>query len=61
MRANMIRRCAWCGKDMGEKEPLDDQRVTHGICQECLKKELREDSLSGNWFAKGTKFVKPEE
>ena len=25
---------------MGEKEPLDDKSVTHGICQDCYIKEL---------------------
>ena len=36
----MIIRCAWCGKDEGEKEPLDDPRVSHTICHECHKKEM---------------------
>ena len=31
----MIRLCSWCQKIMGEKEPLDDRQVTHGICPEC--------------------------
>jgi hypothetical protein len=31
----MKRYCAWCRLDMGRKEPLDDPRVTHGICQAC--------------------------
>ncbi len=30
--------CAWCGKDMGEKKPLKDKSVTHGMCEECLDK-----------------------
>ena len=33
----MIIQCAWCGEEMGEKEPLDDPRITHGICEGCLK------------------------
>jgi len=33
----MRRICAWCGKDMGET-PGDG--LTHGICPECLAKEL---------------------
>lgn len=40
----MIRLCAWCQVIMGQKEPLDDKQVTHGICPECqeeLKEELR--------------------
>lgn len=28
--------CAWCGKDMGEKEPLVEPGPTHGICDDCL-------------------------
>jgi hypothetical protein len=38
---DMKRKCGWCGKDMGEKEPLDDPRETHGMCAECLWDNLR--------------------
>ena len=31
----MLIRCAWCGKDMGEKEPLDNLETTHGMCNVC--------------------------
>ena len=31
----MIRICAWCKRPMGEKEPLDDKRITHGMCEKC--------------------------
>lgn len=38
----MIRRCAWCGADMGTTP--DDQHpedaVTHGICDDCEEREL---------------------
>lgn len=34
--------CSWCGKDMGEKEPLENKIITHGMCDECLNK-LREE------------------
>ena len=34
----MFRVCAWCGKGMGEKAPLEDKSVTHTICKECTKK-----------------------
>ena len=27
--------CSYCRKEMGEKEPLDDHRISHGMCQEC--------------------------
>ena len=30
--------CAWCGKDMGEKEARGAEGVTHSICKECLAK-----------------------
>ena len=28
--------CAWCGKDMGEKNGKGVEGVSHGLCQECL-------------------------
>jgi hypothetical protein len=28
-------RCAWCGADLGEKEPLEDHRFSHGMCEAC--------------------------
>jgi hypothetical protein len=33
--------CAWCGKDMGEREPLEDKSLTHGICRPCQEREFR--------------------
>lgn len=39
----MFRVCAWCGKDMGEKEPLEDKSVTHGMCEKCLKEVTNHD------------------
>ena len=33
----MIRQCAWCNKNMGEVEPLEDKRITHGICPDCYE------------------------
>ncbi len=44
----MLIRCAWCKTDMGEKEPLEDSGVTHGICDECLqvfRNELKEEEV----------------
>jgi hypothetical protein len=32
--------CAWCKKDLGEKPPLDDKSITHGMCKECFDKEM---------------------
>lgn len=28
--------CSYCRGDLGEKEPLEDLSVTHGMCEECL-------------------------
>ena len=33
----MERFCAWCGKYMGKKPPLDDKTATHGMCESCYK------------------------
>lgn len=35
-------KCAWCGKDMGEKPPLDDDSTTHGMCEDCFKKTMED-------------------
>ncbi len=38
-------KCAWCGKDLGEKPPYGgrdgkyDKMVTHGMCDDCLQKQ----------------------
>lgn len=37
---NLVRVCAKCGKNMGEKPPLDDKSQTHGYCDACLKFEM---------------------
>jgi len=34
--------CAWCGKDLGEKEPYDDKETTHGMCENCSQKMTNE-------------------
>ncbi len=36
--------CAWCGKDLGVKEPVSDD-VTHGICEDCAEKLLKGEVL----------------
>lgn len=33
--------CAWCGKVMGEKEGKGVSGVSHSICDECTKGELK--------------------
>ena len=30
--------CAWCGKDMGEKDGRGVEGVTHGQCKQCFTK-----------------------
>ena len=32
----MIVKCAWCGKVLGEKPPIQDLTHTDGICDQCL-------------------------
>ena len=38
----MIRICCDCKKVLGEKEPLEDERITHGYCPECLEHTMKE-------------------
>jgi hypothetical protein len=32
----MIRVCYLCKRVYGEKEPLDDRRISHGLCDPCV-------------------------
>ena len=34
--------CSYCGKDLGEKEPIDDKNTSHGICLDCIPKVEKE-------------------
>ena len=34
--------CAWCKKAMEEKPPLDDDRISHSICQQCKEDVLKD-------------------
>lgn len=34
--------CAWCGKFIGSKPPLDDLGISHGICPACFDALERE-------------------
>jgi len=34
----MIVVCAWCSRLIGEKPPLAQRVITHGICEECRQK-----------------------
>jgi hypothetical protein len=38
---DLKRVCAWCGKDMGTK-PSAETGTTHGMCPDCLKKQMGE-------------------
>lgn len=40
----MIIICAWCKREMGEIPPLDDNRISHGICPECGRELERAES-----------------
>lgn len=33
--------CAWCKEVIGRIQKFDDNFISHGICQECLKEYLR--------------------
>ncbi|MDO8575059.1 MAG: hypothetical protein Q7R61_02175 [bacterium] len=32
--------CAWCKKEMGEKEGIEGGKTSHGICPDCKAKVL---------------------
>jgi phage FluMu protein Com len=34
----MTIRCAWCGKLLGFKAPLNNNKISHGICPACADK-----------------------
>ncbi len=29
--------CSYCRADLGERDPLEDERVTHGMCDDCAR------------------------
>ena len=33
--------CAWCGKDMGEKDGQGAEGISHGMCDKCYTKQRR--------------------
>lgn len=37
-QGEIIRICAWCGKEMGRKPGLGKSGESHGICPECRQK-----------------------
>lgn len=38
----MMSICAWCTLSLGMKEPLEDLSATHGICDKCAVRVLKE-------------------
>jgi hypothetical protein len=40
----MVTVCAWCQRYMGSKEPLHDPAVSHGICDECMRRDTLDDA-----------------
>lgn len=36
----MYIKCSWCGKDCGEKKPLEDKGTTNTMCDTCLNIHL---------------------
>jgi hypothetical protein len=36
----MTRKCAWCGRILGQTTPLEDPKTTHTICPGCAAKWL---------------------
>jgi hypothetical protein len=41
----MIRQCFMCLQVYGVKPPLEDHRVSHGLCDACYPKLLKEAGL----------------
>jgi len=40
----MVTVCGWCQKYMGSMEPLQETRISHGICDECIERDSLEDT-----------------
>ena len=43
--------CSWCNKALGEKAPLSDRSITHGMCENCRRKV--EGEAAAYWQKKG--------
>ena len=39
--------CLECHRELGEKAPFDDPRVTHTICPECIEKRCNDSGKGG--------------
>jgi hypothetical protein len=40
----MVTVCAWCQKYMGSMEPLQETRISHGICGDCAERDSLDDA-----------------
>jgi len=40
-KTKMLVYCAWCGKFLREIDGKGQTGASHGICEECLKKEVQ--------------------
>lgn len=54
----MIVMCSYCKRRIGEKEPLEDKRLTHGICGECFVKETIFEEVRAYFAKHKTKISK---
>ncbi len=36
----MIQKCYSCGDIYGEKEPFEDESISHGLCESCFPQEM---------------------
>ena len=32
--------CCYCKKDLGDKAPFEDTRISHGACKKCVDRQL---------------------
>lgn len=51
----MKRICAWCKKKLPDVEPLEDETISHGMCEECGKR-IKEETKE---LKEGTGFIQP--
>ena len=54
----MIRKCAWCGQEIGACPPFDKTDVTHGMCRRCAEEVFPETNTE---FFPDAPGPKPEE
>ena len=49
--------CSYCRKDMGEKMPLKDRRISHSMCSECQDYFLKQiEGLPLNKYLENFEF-----